>query len=1032
MKILKYIFISIISCIGLSACVDDVIKENDSREPWHQGDVPYYITLKLNPSSDSFSRAGEENSVFENFKPGVHANEHAISPNAHNFAVFFDENDAFISCADLYSVNETAAWEDANTTQHLPATESTYKCRFYGFANSKPAKVLVVVNAPQKVYDKFTDFPGWNVEEVMKNQVWEEPGVLNPNSDGTFTGKNGKVHSNDPRDNLGFYSEGSVSSNTLYFTMTNSTYLSQEGDGFKLNCAQEFPEGSVTTDPSKIGTLTPVTVYLERMVSKFQLTTAFDPQRYIPTNAQALDVCKYVNGELTYSAYNWGIQLLGWGVNGLETSSYLFKNLPYKGDELTESLRTLYTTGGWNSAYNRRNFWSLDPHYYKDPTKRVVYPWQYDDARDKYDSSHQAYYSNFQSYDDRNTNFALAYYPFQSFCQKSDGSGSFVNDEGVVDANFSYGGNSQTLFSPENTFVPGLTVDRSRGSRAYELAGTHLLLCSRLLLPNGQGEYQPFSGNVYRNRVGVTYVDEVSMFLDFMNAVNYKLNSQKHLYYKYYDWDNDNTNNKDNYRGHTISARSEGDYALYCYFPYFTKNTIIDDLVKAAFANNNLNWENGVIIELTHDLIDRLNEDKTHYQLYKDADAINADGKVIPWIMYRDNSEAAFTPLRLMILEKQPGDVKDERYKDFLRNYDYGDGPDSQAEFILGSPDDKRNFYSVGSYLSGTQGSKVGLATFRTSVTFDNFKVTSSDGELFSDDFSDSNTLTANWKIAYTGEYGITGDWRVIDGQLIQHNIDMRGEVLYVNSKTFPRSYTIEVEATPNDGYEGFFVVFNYGNEQNYCYWNVGSWDNKQHELEIFKNGKKEYFVDTPGKLIYGQTYRVQVRVNGNNVKCYLDGEKIHDVNLPLGREIQYDAIEIPSGDSGRYIGNDNDVQSIFYEIWGVADCFKNGLMYYAVPIYAQDKNGRPIIDHDADLETNANEDFIDDDKLRYYYGVVRNNWYKFSLNSINGIGIAVSDPTKPIVPNYDGELDQNKVEMELIPWHMEDQTVTIPFTSND
>ena len=167
MKFFKYIFFCFISCVGFSACVDDIIKENENNQTWQQGDVPYYITLKLKPSSDSFTRATEDSQQFENFMPGTHVNEHEISPNAYNFAIFFDSNDKFISCAELYSVNETAAWEDGNTANKIPATESTYKCRFYGFADSEPAKVLVVVNAPKKIYDQITEFPGWNIEEVM-------------------------------------------------------------------------------------------------------------------------------------------------------------------------------------------------------------------------------------------------------------------------------------------------------------------------------------------------------------------------------------------------------------------------------------------------------------------------------------------------------------------------------------------------------------------------------------------------------------------------------------------------------------------------------------------------------------------------------------------------------------------------------------------------------------------------------------------------------------------------------------------------
>lgn len=995
MKFFKYLFICIISGISFSACVDEAIPDNN-RQEWQQGEVPYYMTLKLKPSSDTFTRAGERSNQFENFEYEVQHNEHDISPKAGNVAIFFDENNKYISCADLYSINEKTEWEDGDINKDIPDTESTYKCRFYGFADSQPAKVLVIVNAPRKIYDQITDFPGWTLDEVMK-QIWSEPGT---------------TEENDPLDNLGFYVEGSGDSKTLYFTMTNSTYLTKNQDGsYTLNCAQIIPDGSITDDPTEIGNLTPVTVYLERIVSKFQLTTSFDVNKYIPTTAQALDVCKYDEGDFSYSAYKWGIQLLGWGLNGLETSNYLFKNLPYESDNLTESLKDLYDDG-WNSEYNKRSYWSIDPHYKKED-RGALYPWQFDDAMDKYDSLHQLYYEHFQYYDDPGKSFALAYYPFQSFCP--------INDDGVLDATYEYKGNNLTLFSPENTFMPGLTVDRSRGSRAYELAGTHILLAARLLLPDENGtDYQPFSGNIYKNRVGISYTDEASLFKDFMNTVNYQLNSQRYLYYKYYDWDNSGV--KAGYLGHTIRARSEGDYALYCYFPYNTKNTTIGNLINKAFGNNT-SWTNGVIIELTHDLIDLLDTDKTHYQLYKDADAINADGKVIPWIMYRDDEKSPFKQVRLMILERQPDDVSEY---DFIKNYNYGNSFNSGAEFIFGNPDDKSNNNSVGTYLSGTQGNKVGLSTWGTSVSFEDFKATDSQGGVsFSDDFSNNNTLNTNWKKENTATTG-QGNWKVDNGQLQQTNTQMEGEILTFN-QTFSRSYTIEVKAIVNDGREGFLVVFNYADENNYCWWNVGGWTNTSHALELVKDGQKSSYDFKSGKLTQGAQYYVKVVVNGANVKCYLNDELIHDVIMPFGRELKYETLENQDNTSDSYIGDDNDVQSIFYETWGMVDCFKNGLMYYAVPIYAQDRNGKPAIDNKASLEENANEDFIDDEKLRYYYGVIRNNWYKFTLHSINDIGIPVVDPTKPIVPNYDNKLNQNKVEMEILRWHVDDITVEIP-----
>lgn len=847
-----YTIITVIASLALTACVDDAIVENNQNQ-WQQGDVPYYITFRLKTQSETFTRAEEEtetetestgNGIFENFENGTEDVtqenkiyiENKINDKAYNFAIFFDADDRYLSWGDLYSVKSTGGPEAGNPENDIPQTEATYSCRFYGFADSEPAKVLVVVNAPEKIYNQVTDFPGWNIDEVMK-QVWNEPGTLQFDDNGkprrNTNITNGKeadlVYLNDPRDNLGFYKVRENDHTAMYFTMTNATYVK---DG-KQYCAEEIPEPKngkkyITTEENESLTLDPVTIYLERMVSKFSLTPSFDTQKYLPVSAQPLDMCSYSNGVFTYTEYKWGIQLLAWGLNGLETSNYLFKNLPMDKDS-----HWLEDYEDWNSTYNHRSYWSEDPHYRKDPTGKVVYPWQYDFGRDKYDIANQKYYNHFHSYDnneeDFGKTFALTYYPFQWFCPQVDDNGH-LPDEGDYDGSYdeySYTGNEKTFYTPENTFMPGMTVDRSRGSRAYELAGTHVILCARLLLPDASGaDYQPYDKNLYRNRVGVSYIDEVSMLEDFMNAVNYKLRSQKYLYYKYYPWDKANSRPED--YGQTLRAESSGIYTLYYENP-----------------------ADGNYYELTWQILKDMNEDP-RYKLYREADAVNADGKVIPWIRYNYNYN-------------EQGTNKDEDYKPltiYILQKDY------QAKDRESEEEKKKQGY--------------------IDPTPDRFTVAGKD---------------------------------------------------------------------PKDG----------------------------ETIDVHKTGAKDY----------------------------IDKRKL--------------TFEIQKGSVWEKIDrDDNDLQSLFYEIWGVADCFMNGLMYYAVPINAIDKFKQPAIDRRATLELDANQEFANEERLKYYYGVIRNNWYKFNLHSIKDIGIPVSNPTKPIVPNYHNKKDQIKVEMEIMQWHIEDKTIMI------
>lgn len=811
-KIYKYLF-SILIGGALLSCADDNII-NDTPQ-WQEGDTPYYIKLKLRSHSDSFTRA-------DNNVPGSGGNpefatdeEYAIGEKG-NFAIFFDGDGKYISWSDLYSVNPTTDENGVVTTTE--GMDATYTCRFYGFTDREPKKVLVVVNASDKIYKQVTTFPGWTLDEVYK-QIWEECGKLDRDK---YNKEGIAEYEDDPYNNLGFRIEG----DTRYFTMTNTTYVESAGtDKAKIHCAEDIVQ--VTTNQGGLKDLIPTTVYLERMVSKFSLSLSFDPSEYNPVSKQNLDVCFYnEDGNFTYLDVPWTIKMLSWGMNGLETQSYLFKNLPdVNGDWIYHS--------GWNYVTQKygRSFWSLDPHYYKDETKQVVYPWQFDYARDKYDLEYQHWYEYFHSYDGYledgasiTPTFALTYYPLTHFCP------GIIDENGQFSSNYAYQGDSFNVYTPENTFVPAMQVDRSRGTRAYELAGTHLLLLSKLNIDESAvtEKYFPLSENIYRNRVGVTYLREIDMFEDFMNAMNYKFTSQKRIYYKYYPWDDEEISDKrkDDYKkgtfryGTTFRAISEGPHSLFYY-----------------------NEEEKEVRELTYKEILNLKKNPTNYSLIKDADAINADGKVIPWVMYRKNAKDKFKSQKLMILE----------------------------------------------------------------------------------------------------------------------NIDLE-----------------------NDQKDGFIYIDE----------------------------------DTDGIIIKGD-------ITDKNSPAY---KYVHE------KKIRFQKDNGTTDSSGNFINNwvdfdederdNNDIQSLFYEIWGVADCYNNGLMYYAVPIYGQEYNGDPALGRDREIQ--GNDSGIDDISFYYYYGVVRNNWYDFKIHSIQGIGIPISVPEKPIVPNYINKKDQVKVEMEIIPMHIEEIDVPI------
>lgn len=175
-----------------------------------------------------------------------------------------------------------------------------------------------------------------------------------------------------------------------------------------------------------------------------------------------------------------------------------------------------------------------------------------------------------------------------------------------------------------------------------------------------------------------------------------------------------------------------------------------------------------------------------------------------------------------------------------------------------------------------TTGDKFGLSTWSTSATFDNVKITAADGTtLFTDDFSSN---TGQWSYS-------NGAWNVTNGLLYQTSTTMQGAI-YLCSVETGNSYTIELEATKQSGAEGFLIAFNYKDANNYCWWNLGGWNNAKHGVEMCTNGTKSTIVDTAGSLTPGRTYRLKIIVDGAAVQCYIDDELIHDFTLPVQRKV--------------------------------------------------------------------------------------------------------------------------------------------------
>ena len=162
----------------------------------------------------------------------------------------------------------------------------------------------------------------------------------------------------------------------------------------------------------------------------------------------------------------------------------------------------------------------------------------------------------------------------------------------------------------------------------------------------------------------------------------------------------------------------------------------------------------------------------------------------------------------------------------------------------------------------------IGLGTWSTSATFTDLSVTASDTT-----FEVKNLLSGEWTMR-------GGNWTLSDGTFRQTNTSATNVTCVLNKQFTTTNVDITVHATKNGGSEGFLILFDYKDAQNYSWLNVGGWGNSKHAVEQCKNGVKSTLADKEGQLKTGQEYTIRVQKEGQRVRCYLNGTQIIDTNL--------------------------------------------------------------------------------------------------------------------------------------------------------
>jgi alpha-L-arabinofuranosidase len=133
----------------------------------------------------------------------------------------------------------------------------------------------------------------------------------------------------------------------------------------------------------------------------------------------------------------------------------------------------------------------------------------------------------------------------------------------------------------------------------------------------------------------------------------------------------------------------------------------------------------------------------------------------------------------------------------------------------------------------------------------------------------------------------LSGDWKTQDGMLRQNSPADNVRAI-AGDKTWS-DYTYSLKARKLGGNEGFLIMFRVQNEHEKAWWNLGGWGNVRHGIEL--GGVVSEAV--PGRIEIGRWYDIRIELKGGNIKCYLDGKLVHDVNHPAVKALYASASRV-------------------------------------------------------------------------------------------------------------------------------------------
>ncbi len=160
-----------------------------------------------------------------------------------------------------------------------------------------------------------------------------------------------------------------------------------------------------------------------------------------------------------------------------------------------------------------------------------------------------------------------------------------------------------------------------------------------------------------------------------------------------------------------------------------------------------------------------------------------------------------------------------------------------------------------------TLSGSVGIGTWNTAIEVEDVKVNGRKVNL------------ANWQAS-------SGDFKYKNGRLTQRDEHAEAAISESSEEFKGNTVTYTLRARKTSGQEGFLVQFGTKEGQSDFWWNIGGWGNSRHALQIGKGRSRSEVISKNGSIESGKWYDIKIVMSPGNIKCYLNGELIHDYDI--------------------------------------------------------------------------------------------------------------------------------------------------------